>query len=105
MFVSSFKILCRRSAAAISLFTGFMLQPDSVVAQSTTADEMASCNASFHINCVDSILTVDFSGSAAPFHGIGDHPFETVVLMGLAVIIFLLKKSKNSRQKTSNNPS
>ncbi len=73
----------------------------SAYAQSTTADEMASCSASFHLTCVDtssSDVTVNSESSAVPIKGMGDGGLEIVLFLILLFSYSIRRKYLSSRE-------
>jgi len=74
-----------------------------VSAQSLTADERASCNASFHSGCAkDSATGVSSSGFAAPMGMIGSSPQEGAALaLMLAIVAWLSRRRRNAGRDES----
>lgn len=66
-----------------------LLVPGAAAAQSAQADAMASCNASFHLNCIGTSTTINFVGSAAPLDGVGDLTIELLLVLVLMVMFSL----------------
>jgi len=72
--IAGFLIFCAPGATQVS-------------AQSSTADERASCNASFHAGCPqESTTSVSSSGFAAPMGVIGSSPQESASLALMVAI-------------------
>jgi hypothetical protein len=74
-----------------------------VSAQSVTADERASCNASFHSGCAkDSATGVSSSGFAAPMGLIGSSAQECASLaVMLAVVAWLSRRRRKAGRDAS----
>jgi len=74
-----------------------------VSAQSVTADERASCNASFHRGCAqDSATGVSSSGFAAPMGLIGSSAQEGAALaLMLAIVAWLSRRRRKAGRDES----
>lgn len=75
-------------------------------AQSNTADTAASCNASFHLTCIDQSgdgeVVVSSESSAAPIAMLGDHPLELAALaVALAALLFIKRRAVARRRGVS----
>jgi len=77
-----------------------------VSAQSVTADERASCNASFHSGCAkDSATGVSASGFAAPMGLIGSSAQEGAALaLMLAIVAWLSRGRRKAGRDASPMP-
>lgn len=77
-----------------------------VSAQSATADERASCNASFHRGCAqDSAAGVSSSGFAAPMGLIGSSAQEGAALaLMLAIVAWLSRRRRKAGRDESPMP-
>ena len=68
-----------RATALVMVLVTLAVMP--AEAQTIKADEVASCNASFHLTCVSTDGTITSGSSAAPIGDLGDGPLEIMLLL------------------------